>query len=178
VGEYELCNWFRIMAVAVFWLLLLSVDLTVTPAWGADQSAADVTITMDVNNEPLGSVLGKITKKTKWKIKAPDKWLDRPVTQTLNKATLEEGLKSVLNNAGVANLLITYDEYLNVAVVFDTEGSSMSAAAPASQNKTQPAVVSSAPAEPDPRLQSPATDTGSRPARATRRTKRQSSEDD
>jgi hypothetical protein len=174
----EFCNWLRIMAVAMFWLGLLAVNLADTPAWGTDKSAAQATITLDVKNEPLQSVLGKITRKTGWKIKVPDKWLDMPVTQTLNKATLEDGLKSVLNNAGVVNLLITYDEYFKVVTVFDTESSSTSAAATSpAQTRAQPSVVT-APPEPDPRLQSAAIDTGSRPAPRSRRARRQSSEDD
>jgi hypothetical protein len=120
---------------------------------GAEQSAAPATITLEVINVPLDSVLKKITKKTRWKIKVPDKWLDRPVTQTLNKASLEEGLRSVLNNAGIGNLLIKYDEYFKVVTVFDTESAQNhpGIASPVPVN-AQPPVVSM-PAEPDSRLQ-------------------------
>jgi hypothetical protein len=165
-----------IMGLAVFGVVLLSAHLTATPGWGADKAVAQATLTLDIKNEPLRSVLGKITKTTKWKIKVPDKWLDKPVTQTLNKVTLEEGLRTVLNNAGIENLLLLYDEERKVVTLFDTE-SAQKQSANRSSTQAQPPVVS-APAEPDPRLQGPMRDAPPRPARASRRTKRQSSDDD
>lgn len=159
----------------------LAAHVTAIPGWGADQLPAQSTITLDVTNEPLGSVLAKITKKTSWKIKAPDKWLNRPVTQTLNKVTLEEGLRSVLNNAGVGNLLLLYDENIKVVNVFDTESAQSqladrSSAPVQARANIQPPGVPAA-ADPDPRLQSPVTSTGPAPARV-RRIRRQSSDDD
>ncbi len=172
---------------AVFCVGLLAASLTATPCWGADKVAANATITLDVKNEPLRSVLGKITKATRWKIKVPDKWMDKPVTQTLNKVTLEEGLRSVLNNAGVENLLLMYDEKIKVVTLFDTESSPRQSAdrfpaqAPAqtpAQVNAQPPVVS-ATDEPDPILKRAAERAaGHTPARVNRRARRQSSEDD
>lgn len=155
---------------------LLLANLAATPAWGADQSVAEATLTLDVRNEPLRSVLGKITKTTRWKIKVPDQWLDKPVTQTLQNATLEEGLKSVFNSAGVENLFLLYDEDIKTITLFDTESAQKQSAARSSAQARPPVV--SAPAEPDPRLQSPGRDTGPATTRASRRARRQSSEDD
>jgi hypothetical protein len=173
------------ISLVVFLVGLLTAYLTATSGWGADQSVAPATITLDVTNEPLGSVLGKITKTTKWKINVPDKWLDRPVTQSLNKATLEEGLRSVLNNAGVANLFLMYDENIKVVAVFDTEtAQSLTAArtpAPATAQRpvaAAPAAPATAPAAPDPRLQAPVSDTPPRSSRGARVRGRQGSHDD
>ncbi len=150
---------------------LLAADFTMPPCWGADKTAVRTTITMDINNEPLRSVLGKIAKTTRWKIKAPDKWLDKPVTQTLHKVTMEEGLKSVLSSAGVENQLLMYDEKLKVVTVFDTTLPSQGLAA------HLPAQASSAGQPPNvhitgastPKLQSPKNESLPIPLRAFRR---------
>ena len=171
----------------MFWVGLLAANLTATSCWGSDKVSAKATITLEVNNEPLRSVLGKITKTTRWKITAPDKWMDRPVTQILSEATLEEGLRAVLNNAGVENLLLLYDENIQVVTVFDTENSAtpsadrLPAKAPAQTqakpNAQRPFI--SRPAGPDPILQRAAERAAGRaPARVNRRARRQSSEDD
>lgn len=123
---------------------LLVANFTAVPCRGADKPAVPATITMDINNEPLRSVLGKIARTTRWKIKAPEKWMDKPVTQTLRRVTIEEGLKSVLSSAGVENQLLMYDEKLQVVTVFDTAPSSRESviplSAPASANEQPQAV--------------------------------------
>jgi hypothetical protein len=164
------------LVFAVIWTGLSAAALSATPGWGADQSVAQATITLDVTNEPLRSVLGKITKTTRWKIKVPDKWLDRPVTQTLNRVTLEEGLRSVLNNAGVENLLLMYDEDSKAVTLFDTEAAQKQSADRSSAKAQSPVV--SAPNEPDPRLQRPAQESGQKPTRASTRARRRSSDND
>ena len=93
----------------LFFIVLVSANLTATLCWGSCKVSANPTITLDVTNEPLKGVLGKISKTTGWKIKAPEKWMEKPVTQTLNKASMEEGLRSLLKNAGIENLLLMYN---------------------------------------------------------------------
>ena len=158
---------------AVFCMCLLPANLTTTSCWGSDKVATNSAITLDLKNEPLRSVLGKITKATGWKIKAPDKWMDKPVTQALNKAKLEEGLMSVLKNAGFENLLLMYDENIKVVTIFDTENPQrQSADRPPAQANAQPTVVS-ATVESDPMLKRPVRDKGLSPARGDRRARRQ-----
>lgn len=174
----------KIMCLAVLCAGLLAADFTANACWGGtDKAAAYATITLDVKDEPLRLVLGKITKTTKWKIKAPDKWLEKPVTQTLDKVSLEEGLRSVLNNAGIENLLLTYDEDIKVVTIFDTESTQAPSAAraatqgPARAN-TQPPVVY-IPAGSDPIIQRAADRAAGRaPARVNRRARRRSSDDE
>ncbi|OGP82574.1 MAG: hypothetical protein A2V87_10560 [Deltaproteobacteria bacterium RBG_16_58_17] len=163
---------------AVFFVGLFSANLIATPCWGSDNVSANPMITMDVKNEPLRSVLGKISKTTRWKIKVPDKWMDKPVTQTLNKVTLEEGLRFILKDAGVENLLLIYDENIKLITVFDTESAQrQSADRPSAQVNAQPPVVS-ATDEPDPTLKRPVRDAGSGPSRVNRRAKRQASSEE
>jgi hypothetical protein len=163
---------------AVFLFGLLSANLTTAYCWGSDKESADSAITLDVQNEPLRSVLGKISKTTQWQIKAPDKWMDKPVTQTLNKVTLEEGLRSVLKNAGVENLLLLYDENIKVVTLFDTESPQRQAAdrLPAQVNARPPVV--SATDEPDPMLKRPAREAGPGPSRGNRRSRRQATSEE
>lgn len=168
-------------AFVVFLVGFLSADLTPDYCWGSDKVSTNPTITLDVKNEPLRSVLGKISKTTRWKIKAPDKWMDKPVTQTLNKVTLEEGLRSVLRSAGIEDLLLMYDENIKVVTLFDTESPQKQAAgrppAPAQVNP-QPAVVS-ATNEPDPILKrAAARAAGPGTSRGSRRSRRQASSED
>jgi hypothetical protein len=164
-----------IMLVFAVWLVgIPSVHLTTDYCWGSDKESAGPAITLDVKNEPLRSVLGKISKTTRWKINAPDLWMDKPVTQTLHKVTLEEALRSVLRNAGVENLLLMYDENIKVVTLFDTESPQKQAAGrPPAPVRAQPPVVSTS-GRPDPILERAAErSAGPGSSRASRRAKRQ-----
>ena len=141
------------LVFVVFLVGLFSANLTTDYCWGSDKESADPAITLDVKNEPLRTVLGKISKTTRWQIKAPDKWMDKPVSQTLNKATLEEGLRAVLKSAGVEDLLLMYDENIKVVTLFDTEGPQKQAAGrPPAPIRVQPPLVSTS-GRPDPILE-------------------------
>jgi hypothetical protein len=154
---------------AVFFVGLLSGTLSATPCRGSDRPTADPTITLDVQNEPLRSVLGRISKTTGWKIKAPDKWMDKPITQTLNTVSIEEGLRFILKDAGVENLLLTYDEDRRTITVYDTEiKHGQSANRPPAQGDIRPPVFSTSD-QPDPMLKRPARDAGSGPPGRTPR---------
>jgi hypothetical protein len=169
---------FIMFVFVVFLVGLLSAHLTTAYCWGSDKESADPAITLDVQNEPLRSVLGKISKTTGWKIKTPDKWMDKPVTQTLNKVTLEEGLRSVLRNAGIENLMLMYDENIKVVTLFDTESPQrQSADRPPAQVTAQPPVVSSTD-QPDPRLKRPVRDAGPGPSRGNIRSRRQAASEE
>jgi len=159
---------------------LLSDHLAAAPGWGTDQITTRTTITLDINNEPLRSVLGKMTRKTNWKIKIPEQWLDRPVTQSLHQASLEEGLRSVLNNAGADNLLLMYDERFKIVTVFaisNSPATDRSNAQPIVQPHAPPPVTVANPAT-DPALRRTVIDARQTPARMNRRLRRQLSEDD
>lgn len=157
-----------------FIIVFFTVNLTAAPDW--ESANTNPTITLDVKNEPLRSVLGLIYKTTAWKIKAPNKWMDRPVTQTLNEVKLEDGLRFILKNAGIENLLLLYDENIMVITVFDTEAPQrQSANGPSAQVNPQPPAVSAIDTT-DPALQRRVKDAGSGPSRSiSRRAKRQAS---
>ena len=146
---------------------LVSANLTATLCWGSGKVSANPTITLNVTNEPLKGVLGKISKTTGWKIKAPEKWMEKPVTQTLNKASMEEGLRSILKNAGIENLLLMYNEDIMVVTIFDTESAQGQSAdrPPAQVNARTPGV----PITDDPILSRPARDAGPGPSRGVKR---------
>jgi hypothetical protein len=153
----------------VFFAGLLSAALPPTPCRGSDSASANPTITLDVQNEPLRSVLEKISKTTRWKIKAPDKWMDKPITQTLDKVSIEEGLRFILKDAGVENLLLTYDEDRKTITVYDTEiQQGQSANRPTAQGDARPPVFSVSD-QPDPMLKRPAKDAGAGPSLGTTR---------
>jgi hypothetical protein len=155
----------------VFFAGSLSVALPATPCRGSDRASADPTITLDVQNEPLRSVLEKISKTTRWKIKAPDRWMDKPITQTLNNVTLEEGLRFILKDAGVENLLLTYDENRKTITVYDTEiQRGQSADRPPTQVDARPPVYPASD-QPDPMLQRPKKDAGAGPSQGAIRAK-------
>ena len=151
----------------LFFIGLLSAALTATLCWGSDKVSANPKITLAVTNEPLKGVLGKISKTTGWKIKAPEKWMEKPVTQTLNKASMEEGLRSILKNAGIENLLLMYNEDIMVVTIFDTESAQgQSANRPSAQvNARTPGV----PVTDEPSLSRPAREAGPGPSRGVRR---------
>lgn len=109
------------LVIAACFVGLVYAAIETDFCWGSNSESATPAITLDVRNEPLRSVLGKISKTTRWKINAPEKWMEKPVSQALNKVTLEEGLQSVLRNAGVENILLMYDENIRAVTLFDTE---------------------------------------------------------
>jgi len=155
----------------VFFAGSLSVALPAPPCRGSDRVSADPTITLDVQNEPLRSVLGKISKTTGWKITAPDKWMDKPITQTLYQVSVEEGLRFILRDAGVENLLLTYDENGKTITVYDTQiQQGQSANRPPTQDIARPPVFPTS-GQPDPMLTRPARDAGSGTPRGTARAK-------
>jgi hypothetical protein len=161
----------RIMLV-VYFAGLLSASLPATPCRGSDSASADRTITLNVQNEPLRSVLGKISKTTGWKIKAPDKWMDKPITQTLNSVSIEEGLRFILKDAGLESLLLTYDEDRKTITVYDTESrQGQSANRPAAQGDALPPVVSASD-RPDPMLERPTKNAGAGPSQGTTRARK------
>ncbi|MHB9096451.1 MAG: hypothetical protein ACYC5X_01360 [Syntrophales bacterium] len=152
---------------AILFAGLLSAALPATPCRGSD-GAADPTITLDVRNEPLRSVLEKISKTTKWKIIVPDRWLDKPVTQTLDKVSMEEGLRFILKDAGIENLLLTYDENRKTVAAYDTEMQQrQSTNRPPAQGEARPPAFTPG-NQPDPLLNRPAADAGSGPRGITR----------
>jgi hypothetical protein len=149
----------------VFFAGSLSVALPATPCRGSDSASADPTITLDVQNEPLRSVLGEISKTTRWKIKAPDKWMNKPITQTLNQVSMDAGLRFILKDAGVENLLLTYDEDKKTITVYDTEiKQKQSASRPTIQGYPQPPVFPVGD-QPDPMLSRPTKNTAAGPSR-------------
>ena len=147
----------------------LSVALPATPCRGSDRASTDPAITLDVQNEPLRSVLEGISKTTQWKIKVPDKWMDKPITQSLNNVSMEEGLRFILRDAGVANLLLTYDENRKTITVYDTEiPQGQSANRPMVQDDPRPPVLVTTD-QPDPMLKRPTKDAGAGPSQGTTR---------
>ncbi len=132
---------FRV-SFAVFLIAFLTVHLAAALCWGSDKSPADPTITLNVDNEPLRSVFAKISKTTSWKIQAPDKWMNRPITQSLTGVPLADGLRFILKSAGIENILLLYDDNNRVITVFDTENLvKQSNAVPPVQATGQPSVV-------------------------------------
>ena len=144
---------FRMFIFIGFFAGLLSACLATDCCWGADKEAAAPVITLDVKNEPLRSVLGKISQTTHWRINAPDIWMEKSVTQTLNRVTLEEGLRSVLKSAGIDDLLLMYDENIKMVTLFDTESPQKQAAGrPPAPVRVPPPLISTT-GRPDPILE-------------------------
>jgi len=147
----------------VFLAGFLSAALSANPCRGSDRASVDPTITLDVQNEPLRSVLGRIYKTTEWKIKAPDKWMDKPITQTLYNVSIEKGLRFILKDAGVENLLLIYDEEIKTVTVYDTEiRLGQTTNRPTAQDDARPPVFSASDQPDDPMLKRPANDEGPR----------------
>jgi hypothetical protein len=189
---------------AVFLIAFPTVHLAATPCWGSDQPPAEPTITLNADNEPLQSVFAKISKTTLWKIQAPNRWMNRPITQTLNEVPLAEGLRFILKSAGIENILLLYDDKNRVITVFDTENAVKQsaagpsgqagvrppflppipvapAAAPPGQTSVQPPVVPPLPVPPpgdNPVLKRRTTDAGSDQTPGSRRTRRRNNQEE
>jgi hypothetical protein len=67
-----------------------------------DRFAGDEPISLNVKNEPLGDVLGKIAQATGYQISVSESWADMPVTATFKDVPLQKGLKRILGNTNNA----------------------------------------------------------------------------
>jgi len=95
--------------------------------------------------------------------------MDKPITQTLYQVSMEEGLRFILKDAGVENLLLTYDENRKTITVYDTGiQQGQSANSLPAQGIARPPVFSASD-QPDPMLTRPTRDAGSGTSRGTAR---------
>jgi hypothetical protein len=170
----------RTVIFVVFLAGAISVVLPATPCRGSDRASTEPTITLGVDNEPLQSVLGQISKTTGWEIKVPGKWMDKPITQTLNRVSMDEGVRFILKDAGVENLLLIYDENKKTITVYDTEiQQGQPANRPTAQGDARPPVFSAS-GQSDPMLKRREQDTGAGPSQRTTRARnrKQANEDE
>ena len=87
---------------AVFILLcgvgILATNLFSMPSWGSEIQSEPAVFSLDVKDEPLREVLGKITKATGYTIRVNKKWADLPITASMQNVTIEDAFKKILYN--------------------------------------------------------------------------------
>ncbi|MFC1867691.1 hypothetical protein ACFL0H_06110 [Thermodesulfobacteriota bacterium] len=100
---------------------MILINLPISFCWGADKGSADPVLTLDFENEPLMSVLNKISDATGWKIVIDRRWMHNPITRNLDGVPLGKGLRLVLKNTGIQNQIMIYDEGEKTITVLDAE---------------------------------------------------------
>jgi hypothetical protein len=86
-----------IIPVILMLLLFIGNNITVNPVSATDSTASPV-IKLNVNNQPLGDVLGAITAETGYKFNINEQWESHPVSATIDNLPLEQGLKRLMRN--------------------------------------------------------------------------------
>ncbi len=105
--------------------MLFAIVLLVSfPAlsFAGEKVIEDVLFSVDVQDEPLGSVCKKITQLTGYRILIDEKWKDIPVSASVKGVSLHEGLMRIL---GKYNTVINVDaaEKKCEVMIFERSGS-------------------------------------------------------
>jgi len=78
-------------------LIVGTIYISVLPAL-AQTSVDGPMINLTVENQPLGDVLGEITRETGYRFNLSQEWLDFPVSAAIDDLPLEQGLNRLLRN--------------------------------------------------------------------------------
>ena len=103
---------------AVFILLfgvgILATNLFSMPSWAYETRSEPAVFSLDVKDEALKVVLGKITKLTGYTIRVNEKWADLPITASMQNVTIEEALKKILDN--YALIIENTQKYISIFI--------------------------------------------------------------
>lgn len=91
--------------IIIFAVLLCLDGYMIRPAWGEES----VVFSIDVTNEKLGNVLRTIGKQTGFKFLISELVKNMPVSVSLSKVPLEEGLNRIMRVADIGSHSIIFD---------------------------------------------------------------------
>lgn len=125
----------------------------IQPAMG-QETGADPTITLTVQNEPLGEVLDEIARETGYRFVLNPKWQDHPVSAAIAGLPMEQGLKRLLRSLNhtivwESDRLITIQVFGKAEPIRSGPAVSFSAPPQPELNEAEPPVEPDRPSEED-----------------------------
>jgi len=107
-----------IVCILVIFALLLSLDGDmIRPVWGTESEINEIVFSLDVRDKPLSDVLGTIYQQTGFNFLVTGAARNLPVSISLSKVSLEEGLNRIVKSTGVSNFSIVFDSRKNISII-------------------------------------------------------------
>ena len=99
-----------------FFVTMLPSDTFNHPSWGAAVSSEPPDITLNIKDEPLISVIEKISKATGYQIIINEKWSDFLVSASIKNVPLHDGLRGILSNLNHAIIVNDIEKKLSIII--------------------------------------------------------------
>lgn len=107
-----------IVSILVIFTVLLSVDgYIIRPVWGAESEINEIVFSLDVRDKPLSGVLRTIYEQTGFNFSVTESAKNVPVTISLSKAPLLEGLNRVIKSTGINSHAVVFDSSKNISII-------------------------------------------------------------
>jgi len=107
-----------IVSILVIFAVLLSLDgHMIRPVWGAESEINEIVFSLDVRDKPLSGVLRTIYEQTGFNFLVTASAKNLPVTISLSKVPLLEGLNRIIKSAGISNHAIVFDSRKNISII-------------------------------------------------------------
>ncbi|MDD5206712.1 MAG: hypothetical protein PHS17_14905, partial [Desulfobacterales bacterium] len=115
-------NWWN--KLSVFSVMLLVLGFIVLPCAAKENHAGANLISMDIENEPLKSVLKRISESTDHEITVSENWADMELTMRLDSVSLEKALKQIIVALGKpSHVILTDNKKRKTEILICAEGS-------------------------------------------------------
>lgn len=106
-GRAHMYNWWN--KLSVFLVMLLGLSVIVLPCAAKENHAGTNLISMDIEKEPLRSVLKRISESADHEITVSENWADMELTIRLDSVNLEKALKQIIVALGKPSHVILTD---------------------------------------------------------------------
>ena len=104
-----------VLVLLYFMMMLPTVTIT-HQSWGAAVSPEAPVLTLNIKDEPLKTVIEKISKATGYQISINEKWSDFLVTASIKDVSLHESLRWILANLNHAIIVNDIEKKLSIII--------------------------------------------------------------
>ena len=107
-----------IVSILVIFTVLLPLNgYIIRPVWGAESEINEIVFSLDVRDKPLSDVLRTIHEQTGFNFSVTESAKNVPVTISLSKVPLLEGLNRVIKSTGISNHAVVFDNRKNISII-------------------------------------------------------------
>jgi type II secretory pathway component GspD/PulD (secretin) len=107
-----------IVSILVIFSVLLPLNgYIIRPVWGAESEINESVFSLDVRDKPLSGVLRTINEQTGFNFSVTESAKNVPVTISLSKVPLLEGLNRVIKSTGISNHAVVFDNRKNISII-------------------------------------------------------------
>jgi hypothetical protein len=103
--------------LVIFTVLLLLNGYIIRPIWGAESEINEMVFSLDVWDMPLSGVLRTIYEQTGFIFSVTESAKNIPVTISLSKVPLLEGLNRVIKSTGISSHAVVFDNRKNISII-------------------------------------------------------------